>query len=110
MDLPERGGGSVKQTSPSALIGRGSHGSALFWAGPRPGTGDARPLHACGLDKKELERLEKPNRNCGLDVFALYAVASEARVASAGRCRGWLLVCLLDGLLDSLLAGMLDGC
>ena len=29
MDLPERGGGSVEQTSLSALIGRGSHGSAL---------------------------------------------------------------------------------
>ena len=28
--------------------------------------------------------------------FAPYAVASEVRVASAGRCRGWLLVCLLD--------------
>ena len=35
-----------------------------FWAGPWPGTGEARPLHACGLVKKELERLEKPNRNC----------------------------------------------
>ena len=40
-------------------------------------------------------------RNGGLDVFAPYAVASEARVASAGKYRGWLL----DGLLDDLLDG-----
>jgi len=36
IDLPERGGGSVEQTSLSALIGQGLHGVRPFWAGPRP--------------------------------------------------------------------------
>ena len=54
IDLPERGGGSVEQTSLSALIGQGLHGVRPFWAGPRPNWDP--PLHACGLIKGKIQR------------------------------------------------------
>ena len=36
IDLPERGGGSVEQTSLSTLIGQGLHGVRPFWVVPQP--------------------------------------------------------------------------
>ena len=56
VDLSERGGDSVEQTSLSALIGQGLHGVRPFWAGPRPNR-EARPrLHACGLINWKIQR------------------------------------------------------
>ena len=52
MDLPERGSCSVEQTSLSALIGRGSHGSALSGQGFGHAGKTPPPLHACPYSSK----------------------------------------------------------
>ena len=85
IDLPQQGGALVK----TGITVRPE------WTGPRPGTGEARPLYACGLVKKELERLEKPNGNCDSEDSSQkneppettggpwYVVASKPKATSA---------------------------
>ena len=81
MDLPERGGGSVVQTSPSALIGQGLHGSAP--SGRGLGLVGGNPPRVFALVEQELQLLKR--NVCGSGKERLQDLASASQGASRQR-------------------------
>jgi len=100
IDLPQRGGALVKTDVTVHPDWTGLPWVRPFWAGPRPGTGEARPLHACGLVKKELERLEKPNRNCDSEDSVSEKRASRDNRWTVVRCCQRTEGCKRSGTVD----------
>ena len=78
MDLPERGGGSVDQTSLSALIGQGLHGFAP--SGRGLGLVGGNPLHVCLHSSSKSYNVEKVV--CGSGKERLQDLASASQGAS----------------------------
>jgi len=83
IDLPQRGGALVKTD-----------------VTVRPDWTGLPSLHACGLVKKELERLEKPNRNCDSEDSVSEKRASRDNRWTVVRCCQRTEGCKRSGTVD----------